>query len=258
MEIIIAENSGLCYGVKRALNIARRTRRRRGRTGRDAGRPHPQSPGHRRPRAAGHPLRRLAGGHPRAGRSSSAATGSRPRSAARLVRKKARGRGRDLPHRHGDPEARRRPWPGRTGRSSSSANREHPEIRGLLGYSRGRVVIVENEAQARALPCRKKRAVLAQSTQDVDLFGRVVAGPGRDGPASSRVHNTICRSTQTRQQATAELAARVDVLFIVGGRDELQHRASSTEISRRILPRTYLRRERRPRSGRGCSAERRP
>src|SRR4030042_3415280 len=27
MEIIIAENSGLCYGVKRALNIAKRTRR---------------------------------------------------------------------------------------------------------------------------------------------------------------------------------------------------------------------------------------
>ncbi len=29
MEIIIAENSGLCYGVKRALTIARRTRETR-------------------------------------------------------------------------------------------------------------------------------------------------------------------------------------------------------------------------------------
>ncbi|MGD0782256.1 MAG: 4-hydroxy-3-methylbut-2-enyl diphosphate reductase, partial [Candidatus Aminicenantales bacterium] len=30
MKIIVAQNAGLCYGVKRALNLAKETRRKRG------------------------------------------------------------------------------------------------------------------------------------------------------------------------------------------------------------------------------------
>jgi 4-hydroxy-3-methylbut-2-enyl diphosphate reductase len=117
-------------------------------------------------------------------------------------------------------------------------NREHPEIKGLIGYSRGKGRIIENEAQVQALPRRKKRAVLAQSTQDIFLFGRIVAALVEKTDCLE-VHNTICHSTQTRQKSTSELAAQVDVLFIVGGK-----KSSNTnklyEISKRIQPNTYF------------------
>jgi len=117
-------------------------------------------------------------------------------------------------------------------------NKEHPEIKGLIGYSRGKGKIIENEAQAHSLPRKKKRAVLAQSTQDLFLFGQVVAAL-IEKTEELKVYNTICHSTQTRQKSTSELASRVDTLFIVGGKN-----SSNTnmlyQISKRILPQTYF------------------
>ena len=115
---------------------------------------------------------------------------------------------------------------------------ELAETRGLLGHSRGRGIVVENEAQARELPARKARAVLAQSTHDLGAFEKVAAALV-EKTKELTVYNTICDSTRTRQRATCELAGRVDTLFIVGGK-----RSSNTtklyEISKRILPRTYF------------------
>jgi 4-hydroxy-3-methylbut-2-enyl diphosphate reductase len=117
-------------------------------------------------------------------------------------------------------------------------NPGHPEIKGLVGYSGGRGRIIENESQARRLPPRKKRFVLAQSTQDLFLFGRVVAALlERTGELG--VYNTICRSTQTRQRSTSELAGRVDTLFIVGGKNS-SNTGKLFEISKRVQPNTHF------------------
>ncbi len=117
-------------------------------------------------------------------------------------------------------------------------NKEHPEIKGLIGYSDGRGIIIENECQARTLPTKKRRAVLAQSTQDLYLFSTVVSAL-IEKTEELKIFNTICRSTQTRQKSTSELASCVDTLFIIGGK-----KSSNTQklyqISKRILPHTYF------------------
>lgn len=115
---------------------------------------------------------------------------------------------------------------------------EHPEIKGLLGHSRGRGKIVENEEQARRLPTKKKRAVLAQSTQDLFLFGRIVAAL-LERTKELIVHNTICHFTQTRQSSTSDLAKRVDILFIVGGKNSSNTRRLY-ELSKRVQPNTHF------------------
>lgn len=117
-------------------------------------------------------------------------------------------------------------------------NPEHPEIQGLVGYSDGRGRIIEDEGQARRLPRRKKRYVLAQSTQDLFLFGRVVAAL-LERTEELGVYNTICHSTQTRQRSTSELAARVDTLFIVGGKNS-SNTYKLYQISKRVQPNTYF------------------
>jgi (E)-4-hydroxy-3-methyl-but-2-enyl pyrophosphate reductase len=117
-------------------------------------------------------------------------------------------------------------------------NKEHPEIKGLIGFSRGRGIIVENEDQVKSLPDRKKRAVLAQSTQDLYLFEKIVAAL-IEKTKELNVYNTICRSTQTRQKSTSELASYVDTLIIVGGKNS-SNTNKLYQISKRILPNTHF------------------
>lgn len=117
-------------------------------------------------------------------------------------------------------------------------NKEHPEIKGLIGYSRGKGIIIEHESQAKILPSKKRRSVLAQSTQDLFLFIRVVAAL-IERTEALQVYNTICQSTQTRQKSTSELASCVDTLFIIGGKNS-SNTQKLFQISKRILPNTHF------------------
>jgi len=117
-------------------------------------------------------------------------------------------------------------------------NARHPETLGLIGYSRGRGIVIESAEQARSLAQRKRRAVLAQSTQDVFLLKEVVDVLVEKTRELS-VHNTVCQSTQTRQRATLDLASRVDVLFIIGGRNS-SNTNKLYSMSRRVQPRTHF------------------
>jgi len=236
MEIIIAENSGLCYGVKRALNIARRTRRA------VSGPVSTMGDLIHNPRVVAN-LRTRGVSSTAAARDIKEGTviirshGVSPAIYRALARKNLEIVDATCPivkeiQKLVESLARK------NREVIIVGDREHPEIRGLIGHSLSRGIIVENEAQARQLPRRKTRAVVAQSTLDVDLFERIIAVlVGRTGELS--VHNTICRSTRTRQTSTSELASRVDILFIVGGRASSNTR-KLYRISKRILPRTFF------------------
>lgn len=117
-------------------------------------------------------------------------------------------------------------------------NKEHPEIKGLIGYSKGKGIIIENEQQAKSFLPKKERAILAQSTQDLYLFEKVVAVL-IERTEELKVYNTICQFTQTRQKSTSDLAFHVDTLFIIGGKNSSNTR-KLYQISKRILPNTYF------------------
>ena len=236
MEIIIARNTGLCYGVKRALKIAQETRRRReGRVSTLGDLIHnPQVIEDLRNRgiAAAGSLAKL-----KDGTVIVRSHGVSPEVYASLRKRNLEVVDATCPIVKNIQELVARL--AEEGREIIIVgNQEHPESKGLIGYSRGRGRIVESVEQAERLPHKKKRAVLAQSTQALYLFGRVAAAL-IEKTAELQVYNTICRSTQTRQRATSELAAKVDVLFIVGGKTSSNTR-KLYEISRRILPRTHF------------------
>jgi 4-hydroxy-3-methylbut-2-enyl diphosphate reductase len=236
MEIIVAEESGLCYGVKRALALARRTRR--------------SKPGAvvtlgdliHNPRVIAD-LRAEGVGSAETPEEILNGTvivrshGVSPDVYRRLRRRRIEVVDATCPivkriQRLVEAQARK-------GREVVIVgHRDHPETRGLLGYSRGRGVVVEDEAQALELPVRKARAVLAQSTHDLEAFKDVAAAlVGKTRELS--VFNTICDSTRTRQRSAAELAGRVDTLFIVGGKQS-SNTAKLYETTKRILPRTHF------------------
>jgi 4-hydroxy-3-methylbut-2-enyl diphosphate reductase len=235
MEILVAANSGLCYGVKRALALARQTRRRR------AGRVMTLGELIHNPRVIAD-LQELG-----------IESVEDPSLAEGTVVIRSHGAAPDVYRVLEDKRVRvvdatcpivkriQKLVEGLARRRTNIVivgDPAHPETRGLLGYSRGLGKIIENEDQARRLPRRKSRAVLSQSTEDARLFGRVVAAL-LERTERLEVYNTICRSTQTRQKSTSDLAARVDVLFIVGGRNSSNTRRLY-EISKRVLPNTHF------------------
>jgi (E)-4-hydroxy-3-methyl-but-2-enyl pyrophosphate reductase len=236
MEIIVAEGSGLCYGVRRALTMARRTRRVK------AGEVVTLGDLIHNPRVLADLTAEGIGSvetpeEVLSGTVIIRSHGVSPELYRRLRRRKIDVVDATCPivkkiQRLVEALARK-------GRQVVIVgDREHPETRGLLGHSRGRGVVVEDEARARALPSRNARAVLAQSTHDVQDFQRIAAALiGKTKELT--VYNTICESTRTRQRATSELADRVDTLFIVGGKRS-SNTAKLYEMSKRILPRTYF------------------
>ena len=236
MKIIVAQNAGLCYGVKRALTLAKETRRKRdGRVvslGDIIHNPQVISDLRNQGIDSVADISQIRGGtviirsH-----------GVSPDMTRALKRRKI-----DVVDATCPIVTRIQELVARLARAKQEiiivGDPNHPEIRGLIGHSRGFGHIVENEEQAALLPVRKKRAVLAQSTQDMVLFEKVVGALLRR-TEELNAYNTICRSTQTRQRTTSELAAKVDVLFIVGGASSSNTR-KLYEISRRILRRTYF------------------
>ncbi len=236
MEIIIAKNAGLCYGVKRALTLARKVRQSsEGRVLTFGDLIHnPQVIEDLRKQGvesvddldrvkSGTVIIRSHGVSPdvyERMKSKKAevvdATCPIVRKIQKLVARLARGRAEIV----------------------IVGNRRHPEIQGLLGYSQGKAVVVEDESQVEALPYRRRRAVLAQSTQDLYLFERVAARL-LEKTGTLTAYNTICSSTRTRQRSTSELASRVDTLFIVGGKNS-SNSNKLYEISRRVLPNTHF------------------
>jgi len=95
--------------------------------------------------------------------------------------------------------------------------RDHPEVQAILAEI-GEAVVVEDEAP-KSLGAARRVGVIAQTTQTPESFRRVVSGLLEFDFEELRVHNTICSATVDRQQAALELARRVDVMFVLGGRN---------------------------------------
>ena len=94
---------------------------------------------------------------------------------------------------------------------------DHPEIQAILGEI-GEATVVEDEPP-KSLGAARRVGVLAQTTQAPESFRRVVAGLLEFGFEELRVYNTICSATVDRQEAALELARRVEVMFVLGGRN---------------------------------------
>lgn len=237
MKIVIAKNSGFCYGVKRALQLARETGKKNNHRvftwGELIHNPEVISELERQGIKVANSLSQLKAGDTVIIRSH----GVSPDIYRALKRKRVKLVDATCPIVKKIQQAVKK-LSRKSGEIIIVGNRNHPEIQGLLGYSRGKALVIENEDQAKTLPYKKKRMVLAQSTQDGELFGKVVAALV-EKTSELTVYNTICESTRVRQESTAELARQVEALIIIGGRNS-SNTNKLYQISRRLLPRTYF------------------
>lgn len=96
--------------------------------------------------------------------------------------------------------------------------KNHPEVTGIKGYAGESPLVVESEAELKALTPFKKLGVVFQTTQSLDIIDSVAALLFRKA-YELKVYNTICSATTNRQNATRELASKADVVIVIGGKN---------------------------------------
>jgi 4-hydroxy-3-methylbut-2-enyl diphosphate reductase len=95
-------------------------------------------------------------------------------------------------------------------------DKNHPEIIAAKSYAK-KVIIVNSLAQAKALrPC-KQICVVAQTTLNTEFFKEVVAVLLAKAEKLT-IFNTICQATKDRQQAVRKLAPKVDAIIVIGSK----------------------------------------
>lgn len=98
---------------------------------------------------------------------------------------------------------------------------EHSEVKGLLGCAGDRGIAVLNIQQvedwARSRP---RLGIVSQTTQTRAAFVEFVTKlVSLMGPGTREMHlvNTLCRVTQTQQEAAMELAHKSQLMIVIGG-----------------------------------------
>lgn len=97
-------------------------------------------------------------------------------------------------------------------------DREHPEVTGIIGWTGQKGIVVETPEQALKLSTMNKIGIISQTTQPEENFRRIVSVL-REKAEEVKTYNTICHATRDRQDAAVELAKKVDVIIVVGGKN---------------------------------------
>jgi 4-hydroxy-3-methylbut-2-enyl diphosphate reductase len=93
--------------------------------------------------------------------------------------------------------------------------RNHPEVKSVLGHCEGKGRVYS----PRIRPDRGRVGVVAQTTISRERFREAVAKLSRFRYTELRVFDTICEEVAARQKAAARIAAQVDLVVVVGGRN---------------------------------------
>jgi 4-hydroxy-3-methylbut-2-enyl diphosphate reductase len=115
----------------------------------------------------------------------------------------------------------------------------HPEVRAIQGHAPG-AQVVGDVAGIRGLALRGRAALVAQTTFSPERFREMAAALAACDLAEVRIVGTVCTATVERQRAAAELAARVDVMFVLGGRNSANTNRLTELCAGRGVPTHHL------------------
>ena len=96
--------------------------------------------------------------------------------------------------------------------------KNHPEVKSIFEWSKKRAVILETEADAQNFPSCPKLGIVSQTTVSGENFLRIVSRLLTKSD-DIRILRTICTATDQRQKAALDLASKVDVMIVIGGRN---------------------------------------
>src|SRR5512146_134327 len=114
---------------------------------------------------------------------------------------------------------------------------DHPEVQGIVSYAKEKVFVIGSGEEAAKLPKMGKIGIVAQTTQSFENLKNVVLECLMKA-GEIRVFNTICDATAVRQEEAKVLAQRVDCMIVIGGYNSANTKRLA-EVCSELQPKTY-------------------
>lgn len=116
-------------------------------------------------------------------------------------------------------------------------DRNHPEVIGVIAHTGGKAIVINTVAEAETLKFIPRMGVVFQTTHSIGHVQEIVGALLKRGK-EVRVYNTLCGATTSMQKTAVELAPQVEAMVIVGGRQSA-NTAQLSEVCRQVNPRVY-------------------
>lgn len=94
--------------------------------------------------------------------------------------------------------------------------KEHPEVQGIVGSSEGNVKVIDTHEDYN-IEFGEKVGLVAQTTQSLEALEEVIERALKQAK-ELKVFNTICNVTSKRQKEVRELADKSDIVIVIGGK----------------------------------------
>ena len=115
---------------------------------------------------------------------------------------------------------------------------EHPEVRGILGWTDGEAYAVLTREDVEKLPVMERARVVSQTTMAGAKFTELCELLKERIP-QLEIEATICPATRDRQGEAVEIAAKADAMLVIGGRESSNSR-KLYRLASDICRRTYF------------------
>jgi len=104
--------------------------------------------------------------------------------------------------------------------------RNHPEVKSIFEWSNKEAIILETEEEAKKLSSCQKLGIVSQTTVSGERFKQIIVHL-IDKASELKILRTICTATDQRQSAAMELAKKVDLMLVIGGKNS----ANTTKLA---------------------------
>lgn len=123
-------------------------------------------------------------------------------------------------------------------------DKNHPEVKGIMGSAGNDCIVVEDEEGILDFinnnkNSKKKLCVVSQTTFNYNKFKYLVEILSKNSYDNVGVLNTICNATEERQKEAEELAVKVDAMIVIGSRNS-SNTQKLYDICRKVCKNTFL------------------
>lgn len=116
-------------------------------------------------------------------------------------------------------------------------NPDHPEVVGINGWCQNSAIIINTEDGNASIKTYPKICVVAQTTLNKEKWKAKVSSL-LDASKEIVVFNTICNATEQRQKSALEIAKQSDAVIVLGGYNS-SNTKKLVEICKNYCPKTY-------------------
>ena len=100
-----------------------------------------------------------------------------------------------------------------------AGDRHHPEVRALSAIAGKNSKVLKNKREAKRLNLKfKKVALISQTTASAASFKEILSAMAKKRLSGLVNFNTVCKNTVARQKEAVSLASQVEAMIVIGGK----------------------------------------